>query len=90
MPKLLDQGSAPDVALTCTQLRSLCYHSVQHLDFYRRERDACEGEDPACSYADGKKLEAHFPNCRSIRVCWADIRATDVSSGMLGLLHTLV
>jgi hypothetical protein len=32
LPKLVAQGSARDVALTCSQLRDLCFGAVQHIN----------------------------------------------------------
>jgi hypothetical protein len=32
LPKLIAQGSARAVALTCSQLRDLCFGAVQHID----------------------------------------------------------
>lgn len=36
LPKLIEQGSAGAVALTCSQARRLCQDSIQHLDLTKK------------------------------------------------------
>jgi hypothetical protein len=35
LPKLIEQESVGAAALTCSQLRRLCQHSIQHLNMFK-------------------------------------------------------
>jgi hypothetical protein len=76
LPKLLQQGSAHSVALTCSRLRDLCYSSVETLQL--KAVPGCI-PDAAAVKTWGQNLSAHFPSCQSITVavgCAADCQLT--------------
>jgi hypothetical protein len=64
LPKLIRQGSAAAVALTCSQMRDLCYSSRQSVNLGRLlERTAYE---PSNLMSWVQSLPAHFPNCSTV------------------------
>lgn len=76
LPKLMQQGSAHSVALTCSRLRDLCCSNVQALKL--KAVPGCM-PDVAAVKAWGQSLSAHFTSCRSITVgvgCAADCQLT--------------
>jgi len=59
LPKLIEQGSAAAVALTCSQLRDLCNQYVEVIDLRRLDADT-----ELCALEEWMQpLPAHFPNC---------------------------
>jgi hypothetical protein len=68
LPKLVEQGSAGAVMLTCSQLRGLLQPSIQHLDLTKQLQDA---DNPCHSPELAKQLVAAFPNCTSLDFAWA-------------------
>lgn len=61
LSKLIDQGSAGAVALTCSQLRKLCQEEIQHVDLV----SICGSRETASSVV---KLPERFPNVTSLQV----------------------
>jgi hypothetical protein len=64
LPKLVEQGSAAAVALTCSQLRKLCQVSTQHLDLSQQ----LQQDDPCHNPKLAKQLVTAFPNCTSLKL----------------------
>jgi hypothetical protein len=64
LPKLVEQGSAAAVALTCSQLRDLCYNSRQEIKVRLSHMVASVGLSHLESCMQG--VPAHFPNCTSV------------------------
>jgi hypothetical protein len=63
LPKLVEDGSACDVALTCSQLRDLCHGSVQQLDLTEvLDQDSSVVEEWMQS------LPQHFSSCTSAQL----------------------
>jgi hypothetical protein len=63
LPKLVEQGSAAAVALTCSRLRRLCQHSTLHLNLAKE----LEGADsPWRRPVLAERLVEAFPNCTSL------------------------
>lgn len=67
LPKLMAQGSASSVALTCGRLRDLCYSSVQQLNI-KIVPEAVHPYTFTTVRNWALSLEAHFPSCVSISV----------------------
>jgi len=65
LPKLIANKSAHAVALTCTQLRSLCQRSHQQLDLTGL---ASEGTDTVSVKAYTETLAQHFPSCNAVKL----------------------
>jgi hypothetical protein len=64
LPKLVEQGSADKVALTCRQLRDLSFSSIQKLDL-------CDPHNSPSNSQLGLWMEAlptHFPDCTTVTV----------------------
>jgi len=61
LPKLIEQGSAAGVALTCSQLRDLCNHNVETIDL----KSLAAEEDVRDLESWLQPLPAHYPNCKS-------------------------
>jgi hypothetical protein len=62
LPKLVEQRSAADVALSCSQLRDLCYSSRQSLNLGA----LLYSTDPWSLRAQVQTLPLHFPNCSAV------------------------
>jgi hypothetical protein len=62
LPKLVEQRSAEAVALTCSQLRDLCYSSIQSIDLRR----LFQGVDHRHIESWMQGLPLHFPNCTAV------------------------
>jgi hypothetical protein len=56
-------GSAGNLAATCSQLRRLCHSSVKQLDFQQLLRDIGQ---PSAAQQYTQSLQEHFPHCSSI------------------------
>jgi hypothetical protein len=82
LPKLVQQGSAAAVALTCTQLRSLCQFSIQHLDLSQQLQQDNPCHDPKLA----RQLVAAFPNCTSLYLTWGRSSVVGAYSGIHPLL----
>lgn len=61
LPKLVNQGSAPDVAASCTQLRALCFRTVQDVVLQGTSEVDVSTIDDWMS-----PLPACFPNCTTL------------------------
>jgi hypothetical protein len=70
LPKLIEQGSAAAVALTCSKLRRLCQSSTQHLDLSAQTLAGAPQDSPCNNQALAKQLVASFPHCTSLKVAW--------------------
>jgi hypothetical protein len=66
LPKLQEQGSAGAVALSCTQLRRLCQHSIDTLNLTNMAISPTSTQQLACHTA---AAATHFPNCRTVFLC---------------------
>lgn len=64
LPKLTKQGSAPNVALACSQLRDLCYGAVQHINLSTLHA----GGDISAVEDSVQGVPQHFTNCTSVQV----------------------
>lgn len=64
LPKLIEQGSAADLALTCSQLRDLCYSSSQSIDL----GPLPDSTGPSNLKLWVRDLPVHFPNCSTVLV----------------------
>jgi hypothetical protein len=62
LPKLVEQGSAADAALTCSQLRDLCFDIRLKLDF----GDLLAEKTPYYLTSCMHRVPAHLPNCTSV------------------------
>jgi hypothetical protein len=83
LPKLVQQGSAGAVALSCSQLRRLCQHNVQHLDLTKQLHDV----DNLCHSPElARQLVTAFPNCTSVDFAWANTSMADVCGSISPLL----
>jgi hypothetical protein len=60
--KLVEQGSAADVALTCSQLRDLCYSSRQSINLGA----LLDSSEPSKLKSVISGLPLHFPNCSAV------------------------
>jgi hypothetical protein len=69
LPKLLQQGSAPAVALSCTQLRRLCQHSIETLNLTNMTSSSTSAQQLARHAA---AVATHFPKCRGVLLCARD------------------
>lgn len=67
LPKLVAQGSAGSVALTCSRLRDVCYSSVQQLNVVV-VHESMLAYTFRTVRSWGLSLQAHFPGCTSISV----------------------
>jgi hypothetical protein len=67
LPRLVEQESAAAVVLTCSQLRRLLQHSVQHLNLIKQLQDT---DNPCHSRALAKQLVEAFPGCTSLEFAW--------------------
>jgi hypothetical protein len=75
LPKLVKQGLAGAVVLTCSQLRRLVQPSIQHLDLTKQLQDA---DNPCCSPKLAGQLVAAFHNCTSLELAWVGSRMLHV------------
>jgi len=82
LPKLIEQGSAADVALTCSQLRDLCNHNVETIDL----KALAEEEDVRDFDRWLQPLPAHYPNCKSAEL---SLKGDSSYVGMLYILPAL-
>lgn len=62
LPKLVDDGSAADFALTCTQLRELCHSSVKQLDL----QTLTSPDNPYLIELWTQDLGQRFPACSKV------------------------
>jgi hypothetical protein len=69
LPKLQEQGSPAAVALSCSQLRRLCQHSIDTLSFRNLTSSSTSAQQLACQ---ATAAAAHFPNCRAVCICAHD------------------
>lgn len=69
LPKLRQQGSAGAVALSCTQLRRLCQHSIETLNLTNMTSSSTNAQQLACHAA---AVATHFPKCRRVFLCARD------------------
>jgi hypothetical protein len=83
LPKLVEQGSAGAVVLTCSQLRKLLQRGVQHLDLSKQPPDA---GTPCHSPEIARQLVAAFPNCTSLNFAWASSSMVNVYRSISPLL----
>jgi hypothetical protein len=83
LPKLVEQGSAGAVALSCSQLRRLCQLSTQHLDLSKQLQD---GDNPCQDVKLARQLVAAFPNCTLLDFAWASSSVVRVSRSITPLL----
>jgi hypothetical protein len=67
LPKLIGQGSAQDVALTCSQLRDLCFGAVQHIDLSSVQDDEHGALDDWVL-----SLSQHFKSITSVQLSLND------------------
>jgi hypothetical protein len=79
LPKLVEQGSAGAVALTCSQLRELCNDSVQHLDLTKQllpigkagqKSKQQQYDNPCHSARHAWQVADAFPNCTSVNLVY--------------------
>ena len=63
LPKLLEQGSAANMALSCMQLRDMCHRNRQRLNLGRLHTSS----DPQAVQDWTANLAEHFPACRHIQ-----------------------
>jgi hypothetical protein len=63
LPKLQQQGSAGAVALSCTQLRRLCQHSIDTLNLVDMPSSSTSTQQLACHAA---AAATNFPNCMTV------------------------
>jgi hypothetical protein len=75
LPKLVEQGSAGAVTLTCSQLRKLCQRSVQHLNLTKQLQGA---DNPCRTPVLADRLGSTFPNCSSLECAWDSSSLADV------------
>jgi hypothetical protein len=64
LPQLKSRGCVAAVALTCSQLRDLCYSTVANVDL----RALHSIRDPLVLGRYTQNLGAHFPTCNSIKL----------------------
>jgi hypothetical protein len=64
LPKLVEQGSAAAVALTCSQMRDLCYSSRQSINLGA----LLDSSEPWNLRSLVQRLPLHFPNCSTVSV----------------------
>ena len=83
VPKLVEQGSAGAVALSCSQLRRLCHLSTQHLDLSKQLQD---GDNPCHDPNLARQLVAAFPTCTSLEFAWASDSLVNVYHSITPLL----
>jgi hypothetical protein len=62
LPKLIEQGSAANVALTCSQLRELCYSSRQCINLGA----FLDSSEPSSLKSVVSGLPMHFPYCSAV------------------------
>jgi hypothetical protein len=82
LPKLIEQGSAGAVALTCRHLCELCQDSVQHLDLTKQLPHGNPCLDPELA----RQLVAAFSSCTSLEVTWQSHSCYDVFVNISTLL----
>ncbi len=64
LPKLVDQGPAGDVALTCSQLRDLCFGAVQDIDL-----SSLHNSSDTSAVGDwAHSIPQHFKNVTSVQL----------------------
>lgn len=62
LPKLVDQGSAQNVTLTCSQLRDLCFGAVQQINLSSvRDNELSDVEDWT------QNIHQHFQYVTTVR-----------------------
>jgi hypothetical protein len=67
LPKLISQGSARDVALTCSMLRDLCFGAVQHIDLSSVQDDEHGALDDWVL-----SIPQHFQSVTSVQLSFND------------------
>lgn len=82
LPKLAAQGSAQDVALTCSQLRDLCFGAVQHLDL------SSVNDSSNSSVVEDwvQTIPQHFKGCESAQLYLEDEGSYHTTSYLLPAL----
>lgn len=65
LPKLVKQGSATTVVLTCSELRDLCYGAVQHLNL-SKVHGSSDSNQAVEDWV--QSLPQHFPHCTSVQL----------------------
>ncbi len=83
LPKLVEQGSAGAVALTCSTLCELCQLGTLHLDLSKQLPAA---ENPCLSAKMVRQLVAAFPNCTSLAFAWDANKLVNVPGSIRLLL----
>jgi hypothetical protein len=83
LPKLIEQGSAGAVRLTCSQLHSLLQPSIQHLNLTKGQQDA---DHPFHSLKVAKQIAAAFPNCTNLEFAWSSSSMVNVYRSISQLL----
>lgn len=68
LPKLVEQGSAAAVPLSCTHLRKLCQNSTHHLELPRK----LQQDNPLHEAPLARQLVTAFPNCTSLYFAWGN------------------
>jgi hypothetical protein len=64
LPKLVEQGSAAAVSLTCSQLRDLCFNSIDRITMDLPDLVLGAQFSYLESWMQGAPL--HFPNCTAV------------------------
>ena len=85
LPKLVDQGSAGAVVLTCSQLRALCQPRIQHLDLSQPQLQ--DADNPCHSPEVARQLVASFPKCTSLAFAWSGSSMASVCGNISTLLR---
>ena len=83
LPKLVEQGSAGAVRLTCSQLRALLQPSIQHLNLTKQLEDE---DNPLHSLKVARQLTAAFPNCTHLKFAWSSSSLVNVYRNISPLL----
>jgi hypothetical protein len=83
LPKLVEQGSAGAVVLTCSQLRRLLQPSIQHLDLTKQLQGAVS---PCHSPQLARQWVAAFPNCTCLEFAWTHHSMSAINRSISPLL----
>jgi len=79
LARLLPQGSAPQLALTCRQLRSLCQRGCLALDF--SNMPSTVSSSTILQHTEG--LHTRFPSCETVKLSVADRDSCGVAACLL-------